>query len=143
MNKIKTAVGKYNFPAGSMNSAHNRFEFFNCFYFVFGICPHGRNLESTIENYVRTSFRMAARISSRCDGGRSALHDHNAASIIGKTRSMFGAGAACQRQSINGNNGISRPGDIRNLIRAIDRDMHWRLAAFEESHAKSALGNQQ
>ncbi len=82
------------------------------------------------------------KLSTRNSGG-AALHDNKAASNVCDVSSLQGSCTAGERQSVSGENGISRASDIDSLIAAVNGDVRGQMAELKESHAVFATGDEE
>src|SRR5207245_8315344 len=98
----------------------------------------------------RTATRTAARTATERlaqlrggDGGRAALHDHDATGHVGERRGLQRRRAAGQRQREGADDGVAGAGDVGDLVGAVDRDERGRAVALEQGHAAAAARDEE
>ena len=74
--------------------------------------------------------------------GSAAFHDYEAAGNVGDVSGFEWSGIAGKGESVGGEDGVSRAGDVDGLLTAVNRDVDGRAVIFEENHTIFAASDE-
>src|SRR5260370_34404230 len=113
--RIKTAVGKNDMLATTLVFGESLGQHIASHDFGSGLAHHlgGGSGGLATDGVEKLSTR---------DGSRAALHDYHAAGDVSDVRGFARRCPAGERQSVGGEDGVSRAGDVHGLIAAVNGD---------------------
>ena len=77
------------------------------------------------------------------NGCGATFHDDNAARDVGEVSRFERRRTRGQSESVSGEDGVARAGNVNGLVAAVNCNENWRLGRLKENHAVATTGDEE